>query len=232
VLPHVSARFVCAATYERGKLPLAAALLTIDYPRLNLQLMFKKIPPYQLIGWGGSILLVILVGYFYQFQGGQVGGFGMGLMSALSFAVLLMSVMEIWILVTDYQKGHLFPMRNATFFLTGLTVIALPVLGIYAAATGQALEPSTLLLMPVFLFMLVRNLFRVKIDSVALEAKTGFRSPIYVPLFDVANVEETEGGINIRTAEGKEIRLLKAFFFPSIWKKLSERLMQVGNPRL
>jgi len=194
--------------------------------------MFKKIPPYQLIGWGGSILMVILVGYFYQFQDGRVSGFWMGLMSAISFAVLLMAVMEIWIMVTDYQEGHLFPMRNATFFLTGLTVIALPVLGIYAAATGQALEPSTLLLLPVFLFMLVRNIFRVKIDSVTLEAKTGFRSPTHVPLFEVANVEETEGGINIHTTEGKEIRLLRAFFFPGIWKKLSERLMQVGSPSL
>ncbi|WP_020568463.1 hypothetical protein [Neolewinella persica] len=194
--------------------------------------MFKKTPPYQLIGWGGSILMVILVGFFYQFQDGRVSSFWMGLMSAISFAVLLMAAMEIWILVTDYQKGHLFPMRNATFFLTGLTVISLPVLGIYAAVTGQALEPSTLLLLPVFLFMLVRNLFRIKIDSVALEAKTGFRSPTYVPLFNVANVEETEGGINIRTTEGKEIRLLRAFFFPRVWKKLRERLMQVGNPSL
>ncbi|MFK8163119.1 MAG: hypothetical protein AB8H12_11705 [Lewinella sp.] len=194
--------------------------------------MFKKTPPYQLIGWGGSLLLVILVGYFYQFQEGRVGGFWMGLMSAVSFAVLLMAVMEIWILVTDYQKGHLFPMRNATFFLTGLTVIALPVLGIYATLTGQALEPSTLLLLPVFLFMLVRNLFRVKIDGVSLEAKTGFRSPTYVPLFDVANVEETEGSITIRTTEGKEIRFLRAFFFPGIWKKMQERLKQVGSPSL
>jgi hypothetical protein len=80
--------------------------------------------------------------------------------------------------------------------------------------------------------MLVRNLFRVKIDSVTLEAKTGFRSPTHVPLFEVANVEETEGGINIHTTEGKEIRLLRAFFFPGIWKKLRERLMQVGNTGL
>lgn len=194
--------------------------------------MFKKIPPYQLIGWGGSILLVILVGYFYQFNDGRVGGFWMGLMAATSFAVLLMAVLEIWTLVTDYQKGHLFPMRNATFFLTGLTVIGMPILGIYAAVTGQAIEPSTLLLIPVFLFMLVRNLFRVKIDSVSLEAKTGFRAPTYVTLFNVTKVEESEGGITIQTSEGKEIRLLRAFFFPGIWDKLRERLKQLDSPSL
>lgn len=186
--------------------------------------MFKKIPPYQLIGWSGSILVVVLVGYFYELNKGAVGGFWVGVMSSASFAVLLMAVLEIWSLVTDYQKGHLFPMRNATFFLTGLVIVALPVLGIYGAVTGQALEPSTLLLIPVFLFMMVRNLFRVKIDSVALEAKTGFRAPLYVPLFDITKVEETPGGINIQTAEGKEIRLLQAFFFPGIWGKLRERL--------
>lgn len=194
--------------------------------------MFKKIPPYQLIGWGGSILLVILVGYFYQFNDGRVGGFWMGLMAATSFAVLLMAVLEIWTLVTDYQKGHLFPMRNATFFLTGLTVIGMPILGVYAAVTGQAIEPSTLLLIPVFLFMLVRNLFRVKIDSVSLEAKTGFRAPTYVTLFNVTKVEESEGGITIQTSEGKEIRLLRAFFFPGIWDKLRERLKQLESPGL
>jgi hypothetical protein len=194
--------------------------------------MFKMFPPYQLIGWGGSILLVILVGYFYQFNDGRVGGFWMGLMAATSFAVLLMAVLEIWTLVTDYQKGHLFPMRNATFFLTGLTVIGMPILGVYAAVTGQAIEPSTLLLIPVFLFMLVRNLFRVKIDSVSLEAKTGFRAPTYVTLFNVTKVEESEGGITIQTSEGKEIRLLRAFFFPGIWDKLRERLKQLESPGL
>lgn len=191
--------------------------------------MFKKIPPYQLIGWGGSILLIILVGYFYQFKDGRVGGFWMGLMSATSFVVLLMAVLEIWKLVTDYQQGHLFPMRNATFFLTILTIIGLPILGIYGAATGQALEASTMLLVPVFLFMLVRNLFRVRIDSVAFEAKTGFRAPAYVPLFEISKVEETESGISIQTNGGKEIRLLRAFFFPAIWEKLRERLSKLNS---
>jgi hypothetical protein len=197
-----------------------------------LKKMFKKIPPYQLIGWGNSIVLVIMVGFFYQFNEGRVSGFAMGIMAVSSFAVLLMATLEIWNLVTDYQKGHLFPMRNATFFLTGLTIIGLPILGVYGAVTGQALEPSTLLMVPVFLFMLVRNLFRVKIDSVAFEAKTGFRTPTYVPLFEITKVEESAGGIHVHTAGGKEVRLLRAFFFPAIWKKLRERLTQVQNPSL
>ncbi len=191
--------------------------------------MFKKIPPYQLIGWGGSILLVILVGYFYQFQDGRVGGFGMGLMASTSFAGLLMATLEIWNLVTDYQKGHLFPMRNATFFVVCFSVVALPILGIYGAVTGQSVEASTMLLIPVFLFMAVRNVFQVTIDSVSLEAKTEFRAPIYVPLFDITKVEETDRGIHIHTAGGKDIRLFQAFFFPGSWEKLRERLKEMGK---
>lgn len=186
--------------------------------------MFKKIPPYQLIGWSGSIILMLAIGYFYQIGSGQVSSFWMGFMAAVSFGVLLMVALEIWLLTTDYQKGYLFPMRNATFFLTILSVVALPLIGIYAAVTGQALEPSTLLLLPVFIFLLIRNLFRIKIDNVSLEAKTGFRAATYVPLFDIKNVTETEQGLTIETAEGKEIRLLRAFFFPSVWIKLTERL--------
>jgi hypothetical protein len=108
-------------------------------------------------------------------------------------------------------------------------VVALPILGVYGAVTGQSLEASTMLLVPVFLFMAVRNIFRVKIDSIGLEAKTGFRSPTYVPLFDITKVEETERGIHIYTAEGKDIRLFRAFFFPASWDKLRERLSLVGS---
>ncbi|MEM9931216.1 MAG: hypothetical protein AAF840_15465 [Bacteroidota bacterium] len=186
--------------------------------------MLKKTPPYKLIGWAGSFILMLAVGYFYQFQGGKVSSFWMGFMSAVSFAVLLMVVLEIWQLTTDFQQGFLFPMRNATFFLTILSIVALPLIGVYATVTGQALEPSTLLLLPVFLFLLVRNLFRIRIDLVSLEAKTGFRAATYVPLFDIKEVKETEQGLTIETADGKSIRLLRAFFFPGIWKKLTERL--------
>jgi hypothetical protein len=186
--------------------------------------MLKKFPPYQLIGWVCSLLVVGLVFYFYRFNGGQIGRFWMGLMMALSFAVLLMAALEIWKMATDFQAGYLFPMRNATFFVVCLSVVALPVLGIYGMVTGQSLQASTSLLIPVFLFMAVRNLFRVRIDSVALEAKTGFRAPLYVPLFDVERVEETETGIYIKTSQGKEIRLIRAFFFDSIWARLRERL--------
>lgn len=190
--------------------------------------MLKKLPPYQLIGWVCSLLVVGLVFYFYRFADGQISGFWMGLMMALSFAVLLMAALEIWNMVADYQAGYLFPMRNATFFVVCLSVVALPVLGIYGMVTGQALQPSTSLLIPVFLFMAVRNLFRVRIDGVTLEAKTGFRAPLYVPLFEVEKVEETDMGILIATTQGKEIRLIRAFFFDSIWVRLRERLSSLS----
>ncbi len=202
----------------------ARAVPVLSKTSLRDSTMFKKIPPYQLIGWGGSIILMLAVGYFYQLGDGRVSGFWLGFMSAVSFAVLLMVVLEVWRLVTDYQKGFLFPLRNATFFLTLLSLVGLPLIGIYAAATGQALEPATLLLLPVFIFLLVRNLFRVRIDSVSLEAKTGFRAATFVPLFEIERVTQTEQGVTIRTTGGKEIRLLRAFFFPAVWAKLTERL--------
>lgn len=153
----------------------------------------------------------------------------MGLMAALSFTALLMFALEVWKLVDDYQSGHLFPMRNATFFVVCFSVIALPVLGVYGAVTGQSLEASTTLLVPVFLFMAVRNVFRVTLDGVGLEAKTGFRAPTYVPLFDITRVEETDRGIHIHTAKGKDIRLFRAFFFPANWERLRERLSMLGD---
>lgn len=186
--------------------------------------MLKKMPPYQIIGWAASLILVALVFYYFQLRGGAVGGFGLGLMGVLSCTVLLMFALEVYQLVSGYQRGELFPMRNATFFVVCFSVVALPVLGVYGAVTGQTLPVSTLVLIPVFLFMAARNLFRVTINSVALEAKTGFRAPTYVPLFDVQRVEENETGLVIRTASGPDIRLLRAFFFGSVWNRLRERL--------
>lgn len=194
--------------------------------------MFKNIPPYQRIGWYGSIALVITVAYYYQFRVGELSGFWdaffQTLMIGFSAAVLLMAALEISTLIKDYRSGYLFPMRNATFFVVCLSVIALPVIGLYQLFGGEGFHPSTVLLIPVFLWMCVRNLFRVKIDHVSFMAKTGFRPPLEVPLFRIASVTEDDRGINITTDEGKEVRLLRPFFFPVIWENLRERLSALG----
>ncbi len=190
--------------------------------------MFKKMPPYQRIGWLASGLLVGLVTYYYQLRAGPLGAFWNSFVLALLFgsalAVLLMAGLEIAGLVREYRQGTLFPLRNATFFVVCLSVVALPGLAVYGLLGGAGLHPSTYPLLPVFLWMFLRNLFLVKIDGVGLETKLGFRAPEYVPLFHITDVRQEEHRTTITTSAGKRIELLRAFFFPAIWARMQVRL--------
>lgn len=190
--------------------------------------MFKKIPPYQLIAFVGSLLLVAYVLWAYRFSVGNVPGWTLNAAIFVAALVAAMTALGLWQLFSDYRKGYLFPLRNATLFLTVLSVFAIPVLVIWEMIQPGSLSDSTLLLLPVFLFMMSRNLFRVKVDNVALEAKLGLRKPLYIPLFNITRVEEDERGIIITNNDGSEIKLLRVFFFASHWARLRERLTELG----
>ncbi len=184
----------------------------------------NKPAPYKKIGWVSACAVVIGVFYTSQFLEGRFPSFLLGLMTAASLAVLLMFALEVYRLYKDYEDGYLFPMRNLTFFIVCLSFIALPVIGIYGMVTGNTLGAANTLLVPVFLWLMVNNLFYVRLDSVGLESKSGFFTSKYVPLFEITEVEEREGSLTVSRAEGAEIRLFKAFFFPAGWEKVRERL--------
>ncbi|TXF89927.1 hypothetical protein FUA23_08185 [Neolewinella aurantiaca] len=184
----------------------------------------KKPAPYKTIGWVSAFAVVIGVFCVSQFASGQFHPAVLGFLVFCSVAVLLMFALEVYRLYKDYAAGYLFPVRNLTFFIVCLSFIALPAMGIYGMVTGTTLGAANTLLVPVFLWLVVNNLFYVRLDSVGLESKSGFFTSRYVPLFDVTNVEESEGGLIVSQAEGPDIRLFRAFFFGAHWKVLRERL--------
>lgn len=184
----------------------------------------KKPAPYKTIGWISALVVIIGVFYVSQFMDGQFPTVLLGFLVACSVAVLLMFALEVYRLYNDYDAGYLHPMRNLTFFVVCLSFIALPVLGIYGMVTGNTLGAANTLLVPVFLWLMVNNLFYVKLDSVGLESKSGFFTAKYVPLFEVTGVEESEGSLIVSQADGPDIRLFKAFFFSEGWNTIRERL--------
>ena len=191
--------------------------------------MFKKTPPYQVIGWVGAVGVVVTIAVFSQFFAGRMNSFWTAFTTTLSVATLLMFCVDIYQKYTDWQAGHLFPMRNATFFVVGLSVVALPLFGVYAAVTGYSIGLFNLLLIPVFLWMAVRNLFYVKIDSVLLEVKNGFRPARTVPLFDVRQLIDNDSNLIVRPSEGADILLLRPFFFAGVWERMVARLREVAE---
>lgn len=190
--------------------------------------MLKKIPPYQIISFIGSLLLVGYVLWAYRFRVGSVPEWTLNAAIFVAALVTVMTLLGLGQLFNDYRKGYLFPLRNATLFLTLLSVVAIPVLVVWELIYPDSLSASTLLLLPVLLFMMSRNLFRVKVDNVALEAKLGLRQPLYIPLYSITRVEEDERGLLISRSDGDDIRLLRVFFFASHWRKLKERLSALG----
>jgi len=135
-----------------------------------------------------------------------------------------MFALEAYRLYKDYDEGYLFPMRNLTFFIVCLSFVALPVLGIYGMVTGSTLGAANTLLVPVFLWLIINNLFYVRLDSVGIASKSGFFTSKYVPLFEITEVKESDGSLVVSQAEGPDIRLFKAFFFSAGWETIRERL--------
>ena len=190
--------------------------------------MLKKYPPYQIIAFVGSLLLVAFVVWAYRFRAGAVPGWTLNAAIFVAALVTAMTALGLWQLISDYRKGYLFPLRNATLFLTIFSALAIPVLVVWEMIQPGSMSDSTLLLLPIFLFMVSRNLFRIKIDNVALETKLGLRAPTYVPLFNITRVEEDEGGITICRSDGDDVRLLRVFFFKRDWERMRERLTNLG----
>lgn len=188
--------------------------------------MLKKIPPYQIIATVGSLLLVAFVLWAYNFAGGDFPDWTFNAAIVVAALVTVMTLLGLWQLYTDYQNGYLFPLRNATLFLTILSVIAIPFFLVWEALVPNTVQPSTLLLLPVFLFMISRNLFYVKVNAVALETKLGFTRSAFVPLFKITKITEDERSIIISRSDGNDIRLLRMFFFAGTWEKLKASLVE------
>ena len=191
--------------------------------------MSRRRPPYQLVADIGSVALVVFIIVAYRFLPGGVPGWAFALAWVVAAVVLLGVLTELYLFYREYRAGVLFPMRNASLFILLLSVVGLPVYVAYKFASGQYLGPSTLLLIPVLLAFATRNLFRVHLDAVTLRAKTGFRSPIEVPLFQVEEVSITDDRITITSARARSIVLLRAFFFRRHWQALVQKLEKVAQ---
>lgn len=175
--------------------------------------------------------LVVVIGVFCvsQFAEGRFHPAILGFLIACSATILLMFVLEVYRLYKDYSEGFLFPMRNLTFFIVCLSLVALPVMGVYGMVTGTTLGAANTLLVPVFLWLVVNNLFYVRLDSIGIEAKSGFFTSKYIPLFGITDVEESEGGLIVSQEEGPSIRLFRAFFFSAGWATIRERLGRLSR---
>jgi uncharacterized membrane protein YobD (UPF0266 family) len=189
----------------------------------------KKAAPYKVIGWISSLVVVVGVFYVSQFQEGRFPSVLLGFLVGCSLAALLMFALEVYRLYKDYDAGYLFPMRNLTFFIVCLSFVALPVMGVYGMVTGTTLGTANTLLVPVFLWLVVNNLFYVRLDSVGLESKSGFFTSRYVPLFEITKVEASDGSLIVSQTEGPNIRLFKAFFFSAGWAAIRTRLEGMGR---
>lgn len=194
--------------------------------------MLKKFPPYRIIAFAGSLLLVAFVVWAYRLRAGTVPGWTFSAAIVVAALVTGATLLGLGQLVGAYRKGYLFPLRNATLFLTGLSALAIPLLVVYELVQPGSMSASTLLLLPVFLFLISRNLFSIKIDEVVLEAKLGLRPATYVPLYNITRVEEDERGIVVSRSDGDDLRLLRVFFFTGDWIRLRDRLADLGvaNP--
>ncbi len=173
-------------------------------------------------------MVIAYVFWAYSLAEDAVPAWTLHLATFVAALVAVMTLLGLWQLWQQYKKGYLYPLRNATLFLTILSLVAIPLVTVWEVIVPGSVQTSTLLLLPVFLFMISRSIFRIKIDQVALEAKLGFGQPIYIPLYNITSVTEDESSITISRSNGADIRLLRVFFFAATWERLRERFAQLA----
>ena len=191
--------------------------------------MTQGLAPYQKVAFVCYVFLpVYIVLHFYLLPGTLPGWTIQIAYVAAGFLVIAFGI-EAWKLISDYRAGRLFPIRNATFFVTLFSLAAVPLLGLYFWSSGEEFSLPILLLIPVFLYYSVINLFYVRVDNVSLRARTGFRAPLDVPLFGLDRLEVGEEEIVVGGGEGPGVRLLRGYFFPKDWQRLRARMRALEN---
>ena len=188
--------------------------------------MFKNLAPYQ---WAGAALagvIVLLTIVSLRFPGVLPAFLNFGFIAGFSTVLYLACSLEIYLLGREFADGHLFPMRNLTFFAGLVTFVAFPFTALYAVIGGEYLVSAyTIILLPVFLYMCLRALFYVRLNAVQFAAKIGLRPTVHIARFDITEVREDERGLTVFGGEGQEVHLFPAFFFGRQWARLRAELL-------
>lgn len=184
----------------------------------------KKTPPYRKIGGIFSAILIALLVYSRFALQTALTGWILGLAIFCAIVVLFMAILEIGLLIRDYQKGHLFPLRNTSLYLAIFTVVALPLLAAYKALYAGGID-FWVFLYPVLMFVLPQSVMNVRLNDVLLETKTGVGEPVAIPLFSIQSVKEEADGVTVLTNEEKEVVLLKQYFFAGDFARMRDQLM-------
>jgi len=184
----------------------------------------KKTPPYRKIGGIFSAILIVLLVYARFALQTVLSGWALGLAIFCAVVVLLMAMLEIGLLIMDYRKGHLFPLRNTSLYLAIFTVVALPLLAAYKAFFAGGID-IWVFLYPVLMFILPQSVMNVRLNDVLLETKTGVGEPVAIPLFSIQSVKEEADGMTVLTNEEKEVVLLKQYFFAGDFARMRDQLM-------
>jgi hypothetical protein len=187
----------------------------------------KKTPPYRKIGGIFSAILIALLVYARFALQAELDGWVLGVAICCAIVVLLMAILEIGLLVTDYRKGHLFPLRNTSLYLAIFTVVALPMLAAYKAFFAGGID-FWVFLYPVLMFILPQSVMNVRLNNVLLETKTGVGEPVAIPLFSVRSVKEEADGVTVLTNEEKEVVLLRQYFFAGDFARMRDQLMSLN----
>ena len=181
--------------------------------------------PYQRIAYACYLLLPIYVILAFYFLPGYFPKWTLTVAYVLAGVLLAACVLEVALMIRDYRAGYFFPLRNATFFVTCFFFLALPLYGVFLLVSGEEFSPPTLLFIPALIFFGLRNLYYVRIDSVSFRGKVGLAGPVDIPLYEVQVEEERDDLLRISGAStDKEVRLLRAFFFPNHFKEIRKRL--------
>ncbi|MEO0731738.1 MAG: hypothetical protein AAFZ52_02815 [Bacteroidota bacterium] len=193
-------------------------------------------PPYRKIGW--ACVFILLLGIIFFYEGAYFPermserslAIARGAVVVVSVVLALMCTLALGILLRDYRRGHLFLLRNISLLLFGLAgVVIIPAILIYEIVTGSYVDPRTLLIIPMALWMLIQNLSWVLIDNVRFLVRMGMADGLEAPLFRISQVTEDERGLKVVIDGGEPIPLLRAFFSAKVWTRLRARLLSLGE---
>lgn len=177
--------------------------------------------PYQRYSRILSFILVALVALLFLWP--TAPAFLVTIGYALATLVFAAFLLDAYFLFKDFQKRHLFFIRNTSLLISVFTSLLFPFLLAFNPPTQPELW---LIFYPVFLSYSISNLFRVRMDQVSMSIKTGVGKPQEITLFQIEQTLLTEEHVDIMLNNGEQFRLEGSHFFSSDWVRLRERLSE------
>lgn len=146
--------------------------------------------------------------------------------SGLAVLIGLAFVLQLGLMIKDWQLERLFIVRNATFYTSLILIVALFfILG--SREESSLFSPIGWWLAPLLLFQQTLRLSYVRLDAVRLDIKMGLNKLESIALFQLKALKIEEASVEAMLMDGRNYSIMSSYFSKNRWAILLAKLEQL-----